>query len=144
MDARLRVMAELLLRVVDKVGADLYTDCQLLKRGDVVVIVPDGWHWGTEERTNPEWRILKLPLIDSAQLQQFLAPEPVTDPARASRTRLRRGWKLDVDARLPSRLTQYLADRTRRKPSFTWPVRLPEFDRWRVQKRAVLDPLVIG
>lgn len=64
-------MAELLIRIVDKVNPDNAAQNQLcFKAGDILHVAPDGWTWGTEELSNPEWRILKLP---------GMAPELFTD-----------------------------------------------------------------
>ena len=54
-------MAEMLVRVVDKIGADVYKNAQCTKRGDVIVAQADGWGWGTQEQVNPHYRIVKLP-----------------------------------------------------------------------------------
>lgn len=62
-------MAELLIRVVSKahgvVGAEL--------AGDVIVVCPDGWGWTDAERTNQEWRIVRLPGVDPAALSDYTA-----------------------------------------------------------------------
>lgn len=90
-------MAECLLRVVDKTSSDPVSNAGLTKRGHVICVQPDGWPWGTEELANPEWRIVLLPgpVEDWAHL---LVPEPITDPAKASPTRARRLWRLDLDS----------------------------------------------
>lgn len=56
-------MAELLVRVIDKPGAD--PNLVHSKAGDVIVACPDGWHWSEEERSNPEWRIISVNLVQS-------------------------------------------------------------------------------
>ena len=136
-------MAEVLLRVVDKVNPNsVYLDAQCLKRGDVVVVCPDGWNWGTEELSNPHWRILKLPNIPVEQMQQFLSEEPETDPANPSRTRQRRGFKFNVDGATGA-LRTYLRDETRAQPTFTSSLSLTQVERMRVRKMAIPDPNVI-
>jgi hypothetical protein len=30
--------------------------------GDVITIMPDGFNWGSAELTNPQWRIIRVPL----------------------------------------------------------------------------------
>lgn len=138
-------MAELLLRVVDKVGSDLYRNCQCLKRGDVVVVQPDGWKWGNEELTNPDWRILKLPNVTVLQLQQFLSGEPITDSNRSSNTRLRRWYFVDLaNAAITGQFRNYLNDATRANATFTSAFSFAQFDALRKQKTAVADPQVIG
>lgn len=57
-------MSEILVRVVDKTHPDIIKDVQLLKSGDVVVIMPDNWSWSEMELTNPEWRILNVGLSE--------------------------------------------------------------------------------
>jgi hypothetical protein len=54
-------MSELLIRVVSKVNVDdADLNSMLLKRGDVVTIQPDGHNWGTQELSNPDWRIVRI------------------------------------------------------------------------------------
>lgn len=64
-------MAELLVRYNDKTNASSEElDAMCSKKFDVVVIVPNGWVWSSEELSNPDWRILALPNIS----EEFLAP----------------------------------------------------------------------
>ena len=51
---------EALIRVVDKGVAE---DCS--KAGDVISICPNAWAWSTSELTNPEWRIVRVPILAS-------------------------------------------------------------------------------
>lgn len=90
-------MCELLVRTVDKTNDDPYLDAQLTKRGDVVVIVPDGHEWSEAERSNPHWRILKFPGVPESDLASLTAPEPETNPSKPNRMRQRRNWRLDLD-----------------------------------------------
>lgn len=91
-------MAELLVRVVDKVNPnDPYLDAKCTKRGDVICVQPDGWVWGREEQTNPEWRIVRVPGLSVTQCLGFLAPEIDIDPQHPSKVLQRRAFKLDVD-----------------------------------------------
>lgn len=94
-------MAELLVRVVDKVNPDFYKNIQCTKRGDVILVQPDGWTWGKKELSNPDWRILALPGVDPADLSGLLARElptdPKTDPKTWPKTLQRRAFKLDLD-----------------------------------------------
>lgn len=69
-------MAELLIRVVDKVGTDVFKDAALTKRGDVIVVRPDGWNWGIQELANPEWRIVSIPDMPMVEAEAMLAMEP--------------------------------------------------------------------
>jgi len=55
-------MAELLVRNIDKVTTtsfELNTQC--LKRGDVVVVQEDGWHWSPKELAGDPWTVVKFP-----------------------------------------------------------------------------------
>jgi recombinational DNA repair protein (RecF pathway) len=71
-------MAELLIRVVDKVHpTDPAKDQLCFKAGDVIHVAADGWPWGSEELTNPEWRILKLPGVDPALVEDMLEAQTV-------------------------------------------------------------------
>lgn len=91
-------MAELLVRVVDKVNSDPYLDVHCTKRGDVIAVCPDGWRWGSGELNNPAWRIVKLPGVTVSQASVFLGPEIETDPTHPNRMRRNRAFKIDVDA----------------------------------------------
>lgn len=91
-------MAEFLVRIQDKSNlADAYLDAKCLKRGDIVTIQPDGWSWGLAEINNPEWRILKFPMISIKDSQPFMAPEFDTDPANPSYVLRRRGFAINID-----------------------------------------------
>lgn len=53
---------EILLRVKDKNTKNRKEfDWVATKRGDIIVVMPDGHLWGTAELSNPEWRIIRLP-----------------------------------------------------------------------------------
>lgn len=91
-------MAELLVRVVDKVGPDVYADAKLTKRGDVIVVCMDGWAWGTEELGNPAFRILRIPGVEPDALSWLLVGEPESNPQQPSKTLQRRAFKLDLDS----------------------------------------------
>jgi hypothetical protein len=103
-------MSELLVRVIDKVNADdPYLDVQCTKRGDVIVAVPDGWEWGRAELADPQYRIVKLPLVPLAVGESFLGREFNTNPSAPSRMLQRRAFRLDVDA-LPADAATMTAD----------------------------------
>lgn len=88
-------MAELLVRIIDKVNDDPYLDVHCTKRGDVIVVRPDGWAWGQKEINNPEWRIVKLQASVSECLQ-FLSPE-LPQSATPDRMVRKRAFMLDID-----------------------------------------------
>lgn len=80
---------EALIRVVDKGVAE---DCS--KAGDVIAICPDGWAWSPAERTNPDWRIVKVNILQS-QADAFLSR------ANNPLVKRRREWTIDF-SRLPN------------------------------------------
>lgn len=94
-------MAEILLRVVDKVNPDLYLNAGLLHQYDVVTIQDDFWEWSTEERTSPDWVIIKAPLSTIEELASFLQPElpPLDNPTKPCWRRL---YYLNPDAPYPA------------------------------------------
>ena len=67
-------MAEMLVRIADKSSDDPHKNAQLTKRGDVIVIQPDGWNWSAAERTDP-WVIVKVPGALVADLAEFVQEE---------------------------------------------------------------------
>src|SRR5512140_1787643 len=72
-------MAEILIRIVDKtIPADSYRDQRFFKAGDVIHVAEDGWPWGNEELTNPDWRIVKLPGVSVDLLTDMLESQKVT------------------------------------------------------------------
>lgn len=111
-------MAELLVRVVDKVNEDFYLNCQCTKRGDVIVAVPDGWLWGKEELRDPQYRIIVMPGLSLGDAQSMTAPEFDKDPNTPSKTLKRRAFRLDLDALATTKaIADYLADASRTQPS---------------------------
>jgi hypothetical protein len=68
-------MAELLIRVADKTSPDADKNELLTKAGDVICVCPDGWPWSAAERSNPEWRIVRLPGIAPSTFTDLLEPE---------------------------------------------------------------------
>lgn len=55
-------MAELLIKAVDATHPDPVKDLRgCYKKGDVVVIKPDGWSWGKEELKKEKFYILRIP-----------------------------------------------------------------------------------
>lgn len=137
-------MAELLVRVVDKVNDDFYLNCKCTKRGDVIVAQPDGWLWGKEELANPDWRIFKLPDMKLADAQAMLAPELDVDPQHPSKTLQRRVFKFNLDdPSLPVATQTLVTDATRQSEAVAG-VSAPALLALKVQKAPVADPAVIG
>lgn len=94
-------MSEWLVRIRDKTldrgFEDKLLDSKCLGRGDVVVVCEDGWAWSKEERSNPDWRIIKMPNVSVSTAQAFLGAEYDEDPRNPSPYLRRRAFKLDVD-----------------------------------------------
>jgi len=110
-------MCEILLRVASKVNEkDVYLDTKLTKRGDVIVVKEDGWMWGKEELTNPDWRILCLPHVTVSDASAWLAPEFDTDPTQPSKTLQRRQFRLDIDSATFDGIRVFLDDASRTAP----------------------------
>lgn len=137
-------MAELLIRVIDKIGADPYQDAQLTKRGDVIVVCPDGWPWSEEERTNPMWRILAVPDLSISEASILLAPERDTDPRHPSRVLQRRAFHLDLDGPTFLPLQKDLQDATRAQGLISIAVPLTAWRTAVLAKPALSDPAVLG
>lgn len=116
-------MAELLIRVADRVHArDVARDQEQPRRGDVIVIQPDGWTWSVRELTAPHWRILRLSGVSADALAKWLEPEAWTvddlnlpDPDRPPLGRRVRRLNLDA-ALLPAAFKAWLADNARAEP----------------------------
>lgn len=142
-------MAELLVRVVDKTNpSDAQKDAKLSKRGDVIMVVEDGYAWTGMELTLTAWRIFRWPSITVSEASVFLTSElPTAPPAFASMPDpmlQRRGFYLDIDLpALPAAMRAYVADSKRIQPWFDVPasVKPAQMKRQR-PKRA--DPTVIG
>lgn len=134
-------MAELLVRVRDKVSPDPYLNVRLTKRGDVIVVMPDGHDWAADELRNRDWRIVKVPGLSMVEAEAMTVEEP-HDPER-SRMMLRRWFRLDVDSvDLPQRARQVIADDSRAAPTFD--LTLQQLRAAKLQKSPVADPAVIG
>lgn len=73
-------MCEILVKAVDATHRDPIKDTRgCYKRGDVVIVKPDGWEWGTEEVLPPaqggKFFIVKVPGVDPATLASLVGPE---------------------------------------------------------------------
>lgn len=136
-------MAELLIRIRDKVNKDFYFNARCTKRGDVILVKPDGWMWGVMELSHPDARIVKLPNIPLAEARAFLGREPDTDPFNPSRTLQPRAFKLDLD-NLPSAAKVFIADDERRNPAVTLSITVTQLRALKLAKPRIQDPAVIG
>lgn len=144
-------MAELLVRTVSKVNpTNAHRDAKLTKRGDVIMVCPDGWGWCGDELKNPHWRILKWPSITVSEASLFMSREIQTatnpfvgiylpDPLLQAR-----GYHLNLDhGKLPSGLRKYLDDETRKEPFFVMPADF-DINDIKVKKTKRIDPHLIG
>lgn len=135
-------MAEFLVRVVDKINSDPYLDAKCLKRGDAVVIRPDGWAWGADELANPAWRIVQAPNISESAASAFLGAEPAVDPQNPSRVLQRRFFKMDFSL-LPANWAAWVADATRAEPTKLFSGSAAQVLTLRVQKPVLVDPNIL-
>lgn len=88
---------EALVRLIDRSGREDDS-----KRGDVICVQADGWAWSNEERTNPDWLIIKVADLLGTDRDTALS---VGQNFPLGRFR-RREWFLDLDnAPLPGRFT---------------------------------------
>jgi hypothetical protein len=83
---------EFLLRIETKTDVAAGREHHACRAGDVVVMRPDGWAWGSKERTLPFWRIVRVPITE-AEAEAFLNREP--GDLRTDRTLRRRVYRLD-------------------------------------------------
>lgn len=137
-------MCEILLKATNATSPDPYKDVKCYKAGDVVVVMPDGWGWGSKELTDPMFRIVKLPNVTVEQAVGILcAWEIDVNPAQPSRMLQRRGYRVWYE-QLSGQPRAYWLDATRASPSFTWNVTFAQLQNFRLQKAPVPDPNVIG
>jgi len=86
-------MAEFLVKAVDSTNRDPIKDQRgCYKRGDVVVVMPDGHKWGKEEGL-PKFAIIKIPGLSVKDAKEYTASEyPLGDltkkPIRRRRYRV--------------------------------------------------------
>ena len=68
-------MAEILVKAADAVNSDPELDRLSYKRGDPVVIRPDGHNWASGSLDLNVFYIIKIPGVDPEQLVKYLEPE---------------------------------------------------------------------
>lgn len=61
---------EFLVWVVDRGGAEPAGSVGTYYKGDVIVAKPDGWAWSAVERSEPRWRLVRVP-VTQAQATQW-------------------------------------------------------------------------
>lgn len=88
---------QLLVRTVDKVSPDKGKNTQLTKRGDVIVVQPDGATWGLAELLNVQWLIVSVPDMPDVQAKALLSSEtpPLAKPDMPVQPRM---FRLNLDA----------------------------------------------
>jgi hypothetical protein len=68
-------MAELLVKLTDATNADPVKDAQgCYKRGDVVVVMPDGHVWGRQEGP-PTFCVVKVPGLSVEDARKYTEPQ---------------------------------------------------------------------
>lgn len=117
-------MAELLVFAADRIGDDVFKNAKLPKRGHVITIQVNNWPWGIEERTNPIFRIFKIPSVGVNTLSNLLSPEigtvPGLDWTLLTNTLQERGFRLDMTLlSIPQSVRTYWQDDTRAAAFFT-------------------------
>lgn len=93
-------MAELLIKAVDATHDDPEKDQRgCYKRGDIVVVRPDGWGWGTQEVIPPAsgglFVVVKITDVTPAQIRRWVKNNWSDDIEGNSDTRRRR-VRIDV------------------------------------------------
>lgn len=136
-------MAEILIRVADKVHSDPARNAQCTKRGDVIVVCEDGHVWGEAEKTSPFWRIVSLPNVTVSEASMWLGPEPQVDIVAPSRMVQRRLWTLDL-ATLFAAAPDALADDTRRAAKVVFAGRFAQIQGAATRKPVLDDPRNVG
>jgi hypothetical protein len=76
-------VAELLIKAVSATNPDATKSARwCYKRGDPVVVMPDGWSWGTQEVIPPAnggvFVIIKIPDVTVAQALRFISKGTLT------------------------------------------------------------------
>ncbi len=91
-------MVEVIFWVRDKYAHDdPVLDAQTYKRGDVICSLPDGAIWGTKDKCQPEWRIVRLPDAAIPLVEILEAQEYETEPENPKSTLKLRAAHLDLD-----------------------------------------------
>jgi hypothetical protein len=97
-------MAELLVMKTDRIGADIYSNAKLPKRGDVIAIQENDWNWGDKELDGSHFIVVKCPTQSISELSGYLSNEmptqllgPKETPQSISNTLQFRGFYFDLD-----------------------------------------------
>jgi len=68
-------MVELLIYMKDRINPK-NPNITNPRRGDVIIANPDGFQWGVEERTNPLFRVVRVPGLTVSTIESLIAQEP--------------------------------------------------------------------
>ena len=140
-------MAEMLVRVVDKINGDFYLNCQCTKRADVIVVQADNWNWGRMELTDPHYRIVRILGYPLTAAQTYTVPEMPTDPNNPSKTLQKRQYYLDLAHTIwPANFAAWLADDSRSQPilQVVFANVIQTMGVLKVTKPPIQDPAVFG
>lgn len=101
-------MAEFLIKAIDAHHpADLIKDAGgCYKRGDVVVVMPDGHGWGKEERL-PKFVVIKIPGLGVKEAKKYTEIEPDLSDPEGHRVKRRRRYTMLLN-NLPAQIKQSL------------------------------------
>ena len=92
-------MCEILIKAIDAKHSDpAKNERGCYKRGDIVVVMPDGHQWGSEEGL-PRFVRVKIPGLDPETVKHIIEPhQDTTDPDPKNWVMLaRRKWRVLVD-----------------------------------------------
>lgn len=88
--------AEFLVKAVDVTHKDPVKDRGCYKRGDVVVVFPDGHEWGKEERL-PKFMVVKIPGLPVKDAKKYIESEWDNAIPKNPVLLTRRKYKIFVD-----------------------------------------------
>lgn len=89
-------MAEILVMARDNSHPDPKRDPACYKKGDPVVVMPDGHPWGREELNTKIFNIIKVPGAAVEDFQPYLVSDSATIGGASNKAR-RRKYKLNID-----------------------------------------------
>lgn len=103
-------MAEILIKAVDAAHSGSEKDKRgCYKRGDPVVVMPDGHEWGKEERL-PKFVVVKIPGLPVATAKKYIQPFLGLPDGKGSRLIVRRRlFRFQLDD-VPNSIKQELED----------------------------------
>ena len=77
-------MCEILVKAIDSIHSDPDMDLiESAKRGDPIIVKPDGWPWGIEEKKPPaqggKFVILKLSGVEPSLIEEYITHHQTMD-----------------------------------------------------------------